>query len=364
VNGAWNLAINATYTQHLVRINSLPTADRDSKDVVLEWSNTVRASARTTVTFGGLYNHIHGKEVFFGVTPSVTVADGRRHNGAVYSQVDYRLHPTLKVIGGFQANKQGALSLDVVPRAGLVWNPATHLNVKVLWGQAFRAPAINETVIVHPALIGNPLLKPEKVDSFDLAMTYQSDRFEGGVSYFRNRETNSIVLVGTAPPFTYANLGEATFHGVELHSKYYVDRRLYLVASTLYQQNRDGAGGQNVAPVANFAAKLGVSYETDFGLTGSVFDSYQSAVSAPPTLLNPPQDARHLVHARVRFDLSRYVRANGADALALVLHVNNLRNTEIWSRDVSAVFDTIPVDSGRVVYVGVEVALGGARANR
>jgi outer membrane receptor protein involved in Fe transport len=363
VNRVWELAVNGSFTRHLLEIETPLFIDRDSHEVILEWTNTLRLSGRTTLTAGGLYSHIDGLELYTVSAPALRISDGQRHNGAVYSQVDHRLYPSLKVIGGFQANKIGALALDVVPRVGFIWNPATHVNVKMLWGQAFRAPSINETSIDHPGLVGDPSLEPEKVGSFDLALAYRADRFEGGVNYFRTQQTNSITLAVDGERFRYANLGSATFSGFELDGKYYLDKRIYLVGSTLYQQNHDGLGAANVAAVPAFGAKFGVSYQSDTGITASLFDSFQSATRTPEPELNPGAAAHHVIQAHVRFDLSRYAAA-GTDGLALVAHVTNLRNTEIWSRDLWNSSNTIPVDRGRIFYVGAEVALGGARASR
>jgi outer membrane receptor for ferrienterochelin and colicin len=364
LNRVWDLSVNGSYNRHLLAIETPLFIDRDSHELTLEWTNTVRVSSRTALTAGGLYSHIDGRELYTVAPPAVMISEGQRHNGAVYSQVDHRLHPSLKVIGGFQANKIGALPLDVVPRMGVIWNPATHVSVKTLWGQAFRAPSINETSIDHPGLVGDPSLKPEKVSSFDLALAYRADRFEGGINYFRAHQTNSITLTVDGERFRYANLGVATFSGFELDGKYYLDKRFYLVGSTLYQQNHDGVGVENVAAVPTFGAKFGVSYQSDAGITASLFDSYQSATRTPAPELNLPAGAHHLVRAHVRLDLSRYLAAGAADALALVVHVNNVRNAEIWSRDLWNPSNTVPVDRGRIFYVGAEVALGGARVRR
>jgi outer membrane receptor for ferrienterochelin and colicins len=357
----WNLSLSGSYTRHVNQLPAPALVHRTSDELVVEWTNTAKLSGQTTITAGGLYDYIDGTEIYTGVTPNVPVVDGRRHSGAAYLQIDHRPHPKLKLIGGVQANKIGQLSLDIVPRAGAIWSPAARVNVKVLWGQAFRAPSLEETLLNHPAIVGNVALKPEKVRSFDAAVAYRADQFEGSVSYFHNHETNAIVTDYVSTPLTYVNLGETTFNGFEIDGKYYINKRLYLVGSTLYQRNHDAAGHPNVATVPHFGAKAGLSVDTESGFRLSLFDSYEGAAPTRPSQLNPLPVARHLLHAHVRLDVSRYLSATAKDGIAVVAHINNLRNTEVWMPDASGSADTLPVERGRVFYAGVEVAVGGGR---
>jgi outer membrane receptor protein involved in Fe transport len=326
---------------------------------VLEWTNFVNVTPKDRLTFGALYNYVQGHELYLGVTPSVTISDGSRPGEAAYAQLDHRLAANLKVIGGLQANKIGALDVDVVPRAGVIWAPMTRVNIKALYGRAFRAASINETTLNHPQLAGNPNLVPEKVGTFDLGVTYHQDRVEAGVSYFRSKLTDSISVDFSQARWRYQNLGAVTFHGVEFESKYYVRKQFFLMGSVLYQANEDGDGNQNVTIVPNFGFKAGISYVAN-GLTASLFDGYDGALTYGPTL-NPGPAAHHFVNGHLRLDLSRYWHADAAGGLAFFVHGDNLTNQQVWMPDLGGgTGDTIPVDRGRTVYFGVELTLGKA----
>ena len=58
------------------------------------------------------------------------ISNGSRPGGAFYAQADHELTDTIKLIGGFQANKIGDISLDAVPRGGLIWTPDLALERK------------------------------------------------------------------------------------------------------------------------------------------------------------------------------------------------------------------------------------------
>src|SRR5207247_8418830 len=110
-----------------------------------------------------------------------------RSGGAWYAQLDHRLTDEVKLIGGLQANKIGDLRLDVVPRAGIVWNPTAHVNVKALYSKAFRAPSLNETRLNHPGLEETPGLVPEKVGATTVGVIYQSRLVQAGVNYLSRK---------------------------------------------------------------------------------------------------------------------------------------------------------------------------------
>jgi outer membrane receptor protein involved in Fe transport len=355
----WDTSVNLTYTRNTFDGTGLAMIERASHEFVLEWTNFVTLTPTDRLTFGALYNYIQGHELYLGVSPSVTISDASRPGEAAYAQLDHRLTATLKAVGGFQANKIGALDLDIVPRAGVIWTPTARVNVKALYGQAFRAPSINETSLNHPQLKGNPNLVPELVGTFDLGVTYQQNRIEAGVNYFRSKLTDSISVDTSHALWRYQNLGDVTFHGVELESKYYITKNVFLMGSVLYQTNTDGDGNHDVTLVPNVGGKAGISYASASGLTASVFDGYDGGLPNYGATLNPGPSAHHLVNAHVRLDASHYWHADAAKGLALFVHADNLANQQVWMPDLGGnTGDTIPVDRGRSIYVGVELSLG------
>jgi outer membrane receptor protein involved in Fe transport len=358
----WDMGFNLTYTRNTLRASAFPAIRRDSTDVVGEWTNSVELGSKDRVTFGTLFNHIQGRELYYLANPNLTISRGSRPGGALYAQWDHQLLSSVKLIGGLQAIKFGDIDLSVVPRGGVVWNPSEHLYVKGLYSEAFRAPSINETRLDHPTgLKGNRSLRPEKVGTLDIGIGYQSENVQAGVNYFRSRLADTIGVVLVDPSVSlrrYSNLGAANFQGVEMEGKYYFRKNLLLMGSVMYQANDDGAGKSNVTPVSNWGLKAGASYETG-GLTMSLFENYQGPL-ARLNSVNPPVQAYHLVTARVRYDLSKHMRSDSKHGYAFFVHADNLANRQVWLPDWGgAPGDTIPVHRGRTVYFGLEVTLKG-----
>jgi outer membrane receptor protein involved in Fe transport len=189
------MSFNATYTRNTFDNFGYPSIGRDSQELVLEWTNSVTlVQTRDRLTSGALFNHIEGQETYFGIDPPIQISNGSRPGGAFYAQWDHQLVDTVKLVGGFQFNKIEGTGVNVVPRVGAIWNPTSHIGVKALYSGAFRAPSINETMLNHPGLQGTPGLRPEKVGTLDLSVSYQANRFQGALTYFHSRQTDSIII--------------------------------------------------------------------------------------------------------------------------------------------------------------------------
>jgi outer membrane receptor protein involved in Fe transport len=190
----WEMTIDGTYTRTVLDAPDHPNIHRDSYEGLLEWTNFVTFSERDRLTIGTLYDHLQGTETLLGVTPTTFDAQGSRNSGSFYAQYERSLTQDLKLIGGLQANKIGNIPLNAVPRAGLLWNATDRLMFKALYGNAFHAPSLVDTLLNNPALKGNPNLTPEKVGTLDPQASCGSSRVQVSVDYFHSRQTDLILL--------------------------------------------------------------------------------------------------------------------------------------------------------------------------
>ena len=349
------MTFNLDYTRTTLDVPVFPDVHRDSNETILEWTNYVTFSDKDRLTFGTAYNHDEGLSTYFGVTPALIVSEGDRSAIAFYAQHEHRLTNDLTLIGGFQANKIGTISLNVVPRAGILWNLSKPLTLKVLYGGAFRAPSLNETMLNHPILKGNPDLVPEQVGTLDVQLSYRNDRAQVSVGYFHSRLNDLIIQDFSTFPGHYRNLAApVTIQGAETEGKYYFRRDWFLTGSMLYQLSHSEETSA-VTPIPSTGAKAGVSYLAENGAEISVFDAYQGHIGGYAAALNPRPEAFHSVNARVRFDLSKHWLKDSATGFALFVHADNLTNQQVWlpAWGTSSP-ETIPSSRGRTVYLGID----------
>ena len=354
----WTMNFNVTYNQSQLDVTdgTFPNIARNSRELLAEWTNFVRPSERSRFVVGCTVADTRGHELIVG-TP-IVVSDGTRSSYGGYLQADYQLLKSVKVVGGFQANKIGRSDVTVVPRAGLIWDPAATITVKALYGQAFRAPYINELHINHPGLRGNPGLKSEHVSSTDLEVSYADAEIELVAKYFDNRQRDNIieVLLAGEEQQHYENAGLANVKGIEISGKRYVSTPIYVTGSLLYLASDDGNGQKDIRPGANFGAKAGFSYRTE-AATISLFDVYQGDVAKRlRQTLNRPPGAYHLLTAYGLLNLNRALKLQRKQQLALILQGDNLLDEQLWVPALgNPATDTTPYNKGRAVYLGLKV---------
>jgi len=352
----WEMTFNLTYTRTVLDAPDYPDAHRDASEADFEWTNFVTFSPSDRLTFGTVFNHIRGTEMYTGVRPALMVEDGQRWGSGLYVQHEHKLTGDLKLIAGLQANKIGSLALNVVPRGGILWSPAGHFTMKALYGGAFRAPSLDESGLTHPGLRGNPYLVPEKVGTLDLQVSYQTNRVEVSADYFHSRETELIFEDGSVHPALYYNLAApATFQGLDSEGKYYVGRHWFLTESVLFQASHDRTIA-NLSPIPSLGAKAGVSYQAENGIDLSVFDAYQGHIGGYAASVNPRPEAFHSVSLHARFDLTKRWLKGGAEGCGLFVHGDDLANNQVWLPALGTnSVNTIPVVRGRTLYFGIEV---------
>jgi outer membrane receptor protein involved in Fe transport len=351
----WETSFDLVHTLTRLSSSGFPNIRRTSSDSVLEWSNVIRPQPHDRITFGALLGYVEGRESESLSQPAVETSRGSRRSGGFYGQYDHEVSERWRLTGGFQANKIGPLGLRAVPRAGVVWSPTSHIHIKALYGAAFRAPSLNETRLNSAGLIGNANLKPERVGTFDLGATYQSHRLLAGINFFESRQSAIIFQASISPlQNQYQNTGAVRIRGVEAEVKHYLNDRVLVYGSLLFN-----ARGRAILPTPQWAVSGGASYQVRKTFTATLSDGYHSGVPGYSAALNPPPAGYHMINAHGRFELARLF-GERARRMALYAHGVNLGNREIWQADWGGrTGDTVPYARRRTVYYGIEVALFG-----
>jgi iron complex outermembrane receptor protein len=105
----------------------------------------------------------------------------------------------------------------VSPRAAIVQQLNDTHGLKLLYGQAFRAPTLVETGTLPLLVAGNPDLKHETIQTWDLIWMAQWQKFNLNLGWFHNRIKDPIFQKLAYGIRTYANMDEEeTYQGVEM----------------------------------------------------------------------------------------------------------------------------------------------------
>lgn len=163
----------------------------------------------------------------------------------VLAQDEWSFARDWSLTGGLRYDHYSDFGSTTNPRLALVWQARYNLTTKLLYGRAFRAPAFAELYnINNPVALGNPNLKPETIDTLELAFDYQAT---GDVTtrfnVFRYVMRDMIRFAGTPPPGggskTAQNSGGQDGYGLEWELRWNVNRTLDVKGNYAWQHSTD-----------------------------------------------------------------------------------------------------------------------------
>ncbi len=156
------------------------------------------------------------------------------------------------------------------PRAGIVWSPVSKGSIKLLYGRAYRAPAPSEQYQTFGYATGNPDLKPEIINTYELAFSHRFEKVSNSVSFFLDKLTNIIyapLAITSVQANKYFNMGSNTSYGLEYENNIMLKKSFssYFNCSYTISKNRDSLNKSsssiyNAKDVAPLAINFGMNY--------------------------------------------------------------------------------------------------------
>ncbi len=106
-------------------------------------------------------------------TPSVFLQETSRDSHYILVQDVWQMSNDWSLTTGVRYDYYSDFGSTVNPRIALVWAATATSTWKLLYGEAFRAPSASELYVTsNPALLGNPALDPETLESYELVYDY------------------------------------------------------------------------------------------------------------------------------------------------------------------------------------------------
>lgn len=203
-------------------------------------------------------------------SPLAFVSTGTRKNSYLFVQDSYKFLENWELTAGARYDKYSDFGAVLNPRFALVWKTSPDLTTKLIYGKAFRAPALFELYgRSNPLGLGNPNLQPERIQTSELAFDYQplSD-FKLGLNLFHFQVKNGIGYVPSNEAvgrYVASNDGEQTGKGFELETRWRLLKNVVLsghYAFTKTDEENPQATAGNI-PHPNHSAYL----RADWSLT-------------------------------------------------------------------------------------------------
>lgn len=153
------------------------------------------------------------------------------------------------------------------PRAAIVWKFLKGWDLKLLYGEAFRAPSFEELYNMNnPAVLGNNKLTPERMKTYEASLGYTNNsNTKARISYFNNTFDDKIQLISQSTPgtFMFENTGGAKVYGIEAEVKQEFAKDTYFYANYTYQEPKDKDTDKRLPDVpiqkGNIGANIGLT---------------------------------------------------------------------------------------------------------
>jgi iron complex outermembrane receptor protein len=176
-------------------------------------------------------------------TPEIFLPSADRKDYFFFLQDEWRFARDWQFTAGVRYDDYSDFGETVNPRLALVWETRYDLTTKLLYGSAFRAPAFSEMYIVNnPVALGNPKLRPETMDTAELAFDYRpsdSLRLGANVFYYWWKDIVRFVPDVGATTTSAQNAGRQEGYGGELQADWRMADTLKLTGNYAYQRSTD-----------------------------------------------------------------------------------------------------------------------------
>jgi len=106
----------------------------------------------------------------FNLPPFTFIRSFDTHLFSFYLQDKYKITENLELTAGVRYDKHSEYRRTINPRAGISWSFLTNFNLKLLYGRAFRTPALY-------VLLDESNLRPEKIESYEVELGYRYEDF-------------------------------------------------------------------------------------------------------------------------------------------------------------------------------------------
>ncbi|MCX8659552.1 TonB-dependent receptor [Gilliamella sp. B2772] len=162
--------------------NNNPARQMKIKNTDVDTHATIPFSINM-LTVGGKYNYQELHDKGNELTSNITKID--RWNYALYAEDEISIFDNWNITAGLRYNKDENYGSNWNPRIYSVWNIDDNFTLKGGYSTGFATPQLRQVVsdwgqvtgggFSNGVVVGNPDLKPEKSDNFEIGLAYTND---------------------------------------------------------------------------------------------------------------------------------------------------------------------------------------------
>ncbi len=199
---------------------------------------------------GKFNNHVLEHHSFEGtVIPRV-----KRTEASIFGQMDVEMNKWRYVLGVRVVDNE-EYGHKTLPRASIIYQIDIKSSLKLLYSSSYNSPNFRQTNLdVSPNLVGNVELKPEVVESYDLAYTHVTDKTLFVINLYYMDTEDFIQREGAE----FINSNDITMQGVEFDFQYnFEDSKLYFNGDYIHKKDSVSARDEFNLKVPDYSFSIG-----------------------------------------------------------------------------------------------------------
>lgn len=219
---------------------------------------------------------------------------------ALFSELLYDVNDNFRMNAGVRYDRYSDFGSTINPRIGSTYSINKTNTLKLMYGEAFRAPAFAELYNKNnTSIVGNRNLKPETIQTTEITFINNDiDNTQLSFTIF-NSEIEDLILVSAAHANQYMNTGKIRTRGGKVELKYNLHRGSYVLANYSYQDAQNKTTNEDMPNVSKHLGYAALNYRAsrDYNVyidanyrgkqtraTGSSRDAIESATIVNATL--------------------------------------------------------------------------------
>ena len=215
------------FGEHFLPDNKLPnntispfhSTDRNSGLMLYQTFKLLNNNSITIGTdfkqFGGIVNQLPIKDTLITINEL-----------AVYAYAQQTFFKKLVLSAGLRLENNSKYGNELIPMAGISFNPTSTSTFKTSISKGFRSPTIMELYMNAP--VPNPYLKPERMINYEVS--WLQSLFNNQLSFeltaYKAIGSNMIIVTGAFQTLKKENTGSFNNQGIEFSTRYILNRNL------------------------------------------------------------------------------------------------------------------------------------------
>ncbi|MEO0842616.1 MAG: TonB-dependent receptor [Cyanobacteria bacterium J06643_5] len=319
--------------------------DNNQKSLGFQVQHNWQIAENQNITYGFDYRNVSAENITRNLADGTETEnyDDSVGQGAVFAKYLVDVTPDVRLNLGLRQDFNSLINGSVTsPAVGARWNIAEKTTLRANYIRNFRVPTLFNLFSNSPFAQGNPDLKPERGNSFDVGIDQQlGDIGLLRFTFFNNTITDNIAY--DSVNLTYENIGKVRTNGIELALNLQLAKNFYFSGNYTLNDPKiiESSNPAEVDQELRFAGadsiNLGLNYENPQGWYAGIL--MHSLGSYPTNNTNTES-----LPGYTTFDFK--LRVPVSENLALNGSVENIFDQRFQ------LFSGFP-DAGRIVQVGM-----------